>query len=206
MFPLSVARAMAIAQVGHLLLGWMGTRRLLRNLGCSEAGAILGAIAWGFGGVWISSTHFLPVFFAWAWIPWLAAGAAEIPATLGGAVRDSFFGALLLLIGEPVTALAGALAYVAVFFRNPVTKQRSRRALVTAAFSIGMAAVTLIPGAALARKSVRATGIDDAIADDVLQLSLELGPVETGRAVGQVLTEEGCAAGIELPVKVVLDL
>lgn len=164
-FLLPVARALAIAQVTHYVAGWFGMRRLLMNLGCSEGGAILGAIAWTFGGVWVSSTHYFPVFFAWAWIPWLVAGAAERSATWAGAVRDAFFGALVLLNGEPVTALAGALAYVAVFYWNPATRERYRKALVTAAFSIAMASATLFPGAALARKSVRAAGIDDSFAE-----------------------------------------
>ena len=164
-FLLPVARASAMTLGLHFIAGWWGMRRLLRRLGCSEGGAILGAIAWGFGGAWISSTHFLPVFLAWTWIPWLAAGAADGPATFRGAVRDSLFGALVLLIGEPVTALTGVLAYVAVLFWNPLTKERFRRVVVTAAFSVAIAAATLFPGAALARKSVRAAGIDDAVAE-----------------------------------------
>jgi hypothetical protein len=165
LFFLPVARAIGITQGVHFVAGWLGMRRLLKNLGCSEGGAILGAVAWGFGGAWVSSMHFSPVFLAWTWIPWLAAGAAERSASFGNAVRDSLFGALILLIGEPVTALAGALAYSAVFFWNPATTQRCRKALVTAALSIAIAAATLLPGAALARKSVRATGIDDSVAE-----------------------------------------
>jgi len=186
-FPLSVARAIAWTQGVHFVLGWLGMRRLLRSLGCSEGGAILGAVAWCFGGVWISSMHFLPVFLSWTWIPWLAVGAAEVSATRFGTVRDSVFGALILLIGEPVTALAGASAYVAVFFWNPATKERCRKALVTAAFSVAMAAATLIPGAALARKSVRAAGIDASLAESKsfpIARSVELiAPRMTGNVV-----------------------
>ena len=186
-FLLPVARAIAIAQLIHYVAGWLGMRRLLTNLGCSGGGAILGGIAWTFGGVWVSSTHYFPVFFAWAWIPWLVAGAAEKSATLAGAVRDSFFGALILLIGEPVTALAGALGYVAVFFWNPATKERCRKALVTAAFSIAMASATLFPGAALARKSVRAAGIDDSLAEmksfPIARMAELIAPRITGNVV-----------------------
>ena len=186
-FLLPVARAIAIALVIHFVAGWLGTRRLLMNLGCSDGAALLGAIAWTFGGVWVSSTHYYPVFFAWAWIPWLAAGAAEKSATLAGAVRDSFFGALILLIGEPVTALAGALAYVAVFFWNPATKERWRKALITAAFSIAMASATLFPGAVLARKSVRAAGIDDSVAEmksfPIARMAEGIAPRITGNVV-----------------------
>jgi hypothetical protein len=186
-FLMPVARASAITLGVHFIAGWLGMRRLLGKLGCSEGGAILGAIAWGFGGAWISSTQFLPVFLAWTWIPWLAAGAAEESATLRGAVRDSLFGALILLIGEPVSALTGALAYVAVFFWNPVTKERCRKAVVTAAFSVAIAAATLLPGAALARKSIRSAGIDDSVAEKksfpVARLVELVAPRMTGNVV-----------------------
>jgi hypothetical protein len=186
-FLMPVARASAITLGVHFIAGWLGMRRLLGRLGCSEGGAILGAVAWGFGGAWISSTHFLPVFLAWTWIPWLAAGAAEGSSTFRGAVRDSLFGALILLIGEPVTALTGALAYFAVLFWNPVTKERFRKALVTAVFSIAIAAATLFPGAALARKSLRAVGIDDAVAEKksfpVARIVEFIGPRMTGNVV-----------------------
>jgi hypothetical protein len=187
LFVFSVARATAVIQAVHFVAGWLGMRRLLVKLGCSEGGAILGAIAWGFGGLWISSTHFFPVFLAWAWIPWLAAGAAEPQASFRGAVRDSLLGALILSIGEPVTALAGALAYAAVFLTSPPTKERLRKALLTAAFSIAMAAATLFPAAALTRKSVRAAGIADSVAMrksfPVARLVELLAPRSTGNVV-----------------------
>lgn len=187
LFVLSVARATAVMQVVHFVVGWLGMRRLLVRLDSSEGGAVLGAIAWGFGGLWISSTHFSPVFLAWAWIPWLVAGAAEPRVSFRSAVRDSLFGALILSIGEPVTALAGALAYVAVFFCNPPTKVRCRNALLTAAFSIAMAAATLFPAAALARKSVRAAGIGKSIAEmksfPIARLVELLAPRMTGNVV-----------------------
>jgi hypothetical protein len=164
-FLLPISQASALTLGVHFVAGWLGMRRLLGKLGCSEGGAILGAIAWGFGGAWISSTHFPPIFLAWTWTPWLAAGAAEEPATFRGAVRDSLFGALILLIGEPMSALTAALAYIAVFFWNRVTKEQCRKAVVTAAFSVAIAAATLLPGAAIARKSIRAAGIDDSSAE-----------------------------------------
>jgi hypothetical protein len=187
LFMLSVARATAITQGIHFVAGWLGMRRLLRNLGCSEGAVILGAVMWGFGGVWISSTHFFPVFLAWTWIPWLAAGAAAGPASFRGAVRDSFFGALILLVGEPVTALSGALAYIGVFLRNRATKERWRSAFVTAGLSVGIAAAALFPGATLARKSVRWTGIDDSIAESksfpIARVSEWIVPRATGNVV-----------------------
>ncbi len=165
LFVLPVRHALAISEVSHLALAFWGMRRLLRRLRVSELAALAGSSAWSFGGLFISSMHFFPVFFAWTWVPWLVETALMPSGKPRTFLRGALFGGLILLAGEPVSALLAALLYLAAFLSRPFTRERSGRAAATAILAVALGAATLLPGAALARKGIRGQGLPDASAN-----------------------------------------
>ncbi len=157
---LPVASSLAIAQVAHLALSWFGTRRFLKALGRSETAALLGASMWAFGGVIASSMHLLPVFYAWAWIPWLL---AELTARLPSVLRSAFFGAMVLLVGEPMSATMAILGGLTILVATGIERRRVLRSVSAAALSVLLSAAIILPGAGVAGKSFRPAGIPEEI-------------------------------------------
>jgi hypothetical protein len=184
MFFIPLYRALALSQAVHFVVAWFGVRRLVARLGCSRAAGLLAAVTWSFGALWISAMHFFPIFFGLAWVPWLAAGAARRSRGLGDIVSASLAGGLLLLVGEPVTILSGALGYAVIFATSPMTRGRLGRAAVTAVFCVGLGAATLVPAVSLARRSVRAAGIELSSAEELSFPPLRLVELLAARATG----------------------
>jgi hypothetical protein len=166
---------------------------LLRALRRSRLASIFGGLCWGFGGYLLSSTNLLPILFA----------ASILPLSLAFAVRlvrrphGSDVAALALCIGvqclsgEPSTILVTPLLCAAAALAVWRCRARFGPAAVLAGLVLGLAvgAVTLLPGAHHARKTVRASGLELSTAGewsmppvrafDLLSPSV-LGHVETG--------------------------
>lgn len=186
LFVLPVRHALAVSEVAHLALAYWGMRRLLRRLRVSELAALAGSAAWSFGGLFISSMHFFPVFFAWTWVPWLAETALMPSGTLAPVLRGALFGGLILLVGEPVSAFLAALLYLAAFLSRPVTRARLRGAGAAAALALALGAASIVPGAALARKGIRGQGLPDLNANRMSFPPVRLVELLFPRAMGYV--------------------
>lgn len=142
----------------------------LRVLRRSRPAALLGSIAWAFGGHLLSTTNVLPFLFA----------SAPLPLTLGFAVRTlrapsrvnlvglglSF--ALQCLPGEPASVLATLLLLATVVLAQPRQGGVRSWSLLVAGGCLGVlvAAVVLLPGAHHASKTIRATGLTDSMANE----------------------------------------
>jgi hypothetical protein len=147
---------------------------LLDSYGLGFEAAVLGALAWGFGGYTLSTTNLLPTLFAIAVLPAVLGFAVRL-VTRGG--RRNLAGLSLMiglecLAGEPSTLLMTALllpASLAYVGPGDDVAPRVRRAVprLAGALLLGgaLGSVTLIPGLHHASKTVRAGGLPDAVAD-----------------------------------------
>lgn len=153
----------------HLALGWIGVFRLSRVLGLGTGSAVVGALAFGLSGLFVSMTNLPPEFFATAWIPLIL--ALSIAAFRSRRVTDAALAALALgmqfLIAEPSISLQTVLLMAATggYFAWTSAEQRGRAflkaigifgAVVGAALCV--AAVQLVPAADLLRDTVRGRG------------------------------------------------
>lgn len=159
-FAVPVRVALAISAVAHLALSWAGMLRLLRRLRRSESASIFGAATWSFSGLMVSSIHLYPIFFAWTWIPWLCAAAAGASSTAAMLLQGGLFGGLILLVGEPVTAMLGAVAFLTTLVSCHHLSRKSLAAVAAAALlALGIGAASWLPGSAIAARSIRGSGL-----------------------------------------------
>jgi hypothetical protein len=187
LFAMPVRFALALTTAAHLALTYWGMLRFLRRLRCSETAALFGAVTWTFGGLVVSSIHFYPILFAWTWIPWLCASAMKRENAVSVVRQGALFGGLLLLVGEPVTALLGVIAYAGVL----LSERRPSRTWVPAAIlagllAAGLGAASWIPGFVLAQKSIRGVGLSAAEASQRSLPPVRLAEVLVPRAFGDV--------------------
>ncbi len=148
----------------------------LRTRGLSPPAALLGAASWGVGGLLLSTTSLLPILFSVSVLP--AGPAFALRALRGGAGRD--IGGLavtvgwIALAGEPTSLIAAlALGATALAEELLLGREGSRPAIRRLAFpGTGLAlglllgAATLVPGARLYARTVRAAGLPPELADD----------------------------------------
>lgn len=155
----------------HVWITAVGMYALLRSMRLGVAGALFGAVSWGFGGVTLSLINLLPILFAAAWLPlillfvrrclrrfsWRDAGLAAMA------------GGMQILVGEPTT-LVQTWLMVGFYALWRIARLHSRgwRAwvdptliiAVVLAGSIAIGAVQLFPAADHAGETVRARGFD----------------------------------------------
>jgi hypothetical protein len=159
---------------------------LLRTLRRSRAAALFGAVTWGFGGYMLSLTNLVPTLFAVSVLPLLVLFAVRlgratgVAAALGDVAGLGVSFCLVALAGEPATLLAmPAIVAAAVWCggttrtRAPAAGERVRAraravALVGAGFALGvlLSAATLVPAVDHAGKTIRASGVPAAAADE----------------------------------------
>jgi hypothetical protein len=176
-----------------LLAGAGSMYFLLRTLRRSRLAAIFGGLGWGFGGYLLSATNLLPILFAASILPLSLAFVVRLVRRARG--LDAAALALCIggqcLAGEPSTLLVTPLLCLAAVLAAWRGRARFGPAAVAAGLVLGLAvgAVTLLPGAHHARKTVRASGLDPSQAGEwsmppVRALDLlsphVLGHVETG--------------------------
>jgi hypothetical protein len=173
LFFMTPWRAVGVIGALHVLWASIGAFAFLRRDGRSTPGALLGAVAWAYGGAVVGRLQFPNLVQAISWLPWLllaVRGVIEMPragrvAALGLAVGCA------LLAGHPqaaVMAMALAGAWVALRVASvPAAAGRRGVAVVGlaagAALGLGLACGQLLPAAELLRHSARqALTIDQA--------------------------------------------
>ena len=164
---------------------------LLRALGRRPWAVVFGAVGWAFGGYVLSVTNLLPTLLA----------SSVLPAVLGLAVRVANRGrardtaglslafGLECLAGDPVTLVmtpAALLAAVVPRARGP--RAGRRIAIVAGGLLLGaaVAAVALLPGLNLARKTTRGPGLRAEAANTWSMPPVRLVELVAPRALGHV--------------------
>lgn len=146
-----------------------GMLYLLRQMGVHRPAAVYGAIVWGLGGVALSLSNLLPVLLSVAPLPWAVACAHRARRTrgLGPLLGLAAAVALACAGGEPVSLVMLGASVLAVSWseRPSPLRQGERllspslhvaRVLGGASLGAGLAAVVLVPAAALFVESARA--------------------------------------------------
>ena len=139
-----------------LFVGAFGTFLLGRALGMRNGGALLAGLCFGFS---LDMVEWLawPLPSVWAWLPWmllladrLARAPAPLPAAgLAGVVALQFFG------GHPESSFHVLFATCAFFLlRLGLARREARRSPRQLAGSVGVFAVALAGGAALAAVAI----------------------------------------------------
>lgn len=142
----------------------------LRVLRRTRAAALAGGLAWGFGGYLLSATCLLAVLFAVFPLP-LTLGFTVLVLrrpSVANVVGLSFSLALQCLAGEPSTLLLLAPLFAVVLLAQPVAMWRRGVPLVAVGLALGLAigAAALVPGLHHATRTIRAAGLDDAMANE----------------------------------------
>ncbi len=189
-FILPVTRALAVTLVAHTAIAWFGMRRMLRRLRCSQVANIAATVSWVFGGLVVSSMHFLPIFFAWAWIPWLLSEiAGENPAVR----RLAVFGGLIGVVGEPVSCAMAALLAASALFLRRVAPRRLKAVVLGGLLSVVLSAASWLPGLVVAGKSVRAAGLSNEVAGQLSFPPTRLVELVIPRATGSTVPHRDSA-------------
>jgi hypothetical protein len=163
-YLLPFERAMTAHVVLPALLGLLLIWALQRARGRSRVAAALSALAWGCGGLVLSSWHLLPLSLGALALP--AVGFAARAAARGqrggqAGLASAIF--LLAAAGEPSTLLLGP---VVVWAASVETRARRwGRVLAGGCAGLALAAVVLLPAADLWEQSARAAGLarDEAV-------------------------------------------
>jgi len=157
-----------------VLLSGVAMAFLLLTLGRSRAAATLGALAWAYGGYLLSVANLLPTLLGVSAVPVLVAflvRVARSPTRANAAGLGLSLGALLLAgeamllavgLAAPAALLCGAVGPGAMGARPRATPAIHERAAALAgglALGLAIGAATLLPGALLFRKTVRAEGL-----------------------------------------------
>lgn len=150
-----------LKSVAFLFFALLGTWFYLRRLGCGVAGAWIGALAFGLGGTMMTRLMIQPTMVAVAaFLPWMALTTLH----RDGVTRNWPVTALLmggtLLGGHPQVAFIILTAFGLVWLLLAMLTPGNRmlalgRISVAALLALGVAAVQLLPTAALSRQSVR---------------------------------------------------
>ena len=159
--------------VGHVLLAGLGAVRLARRLRTDAAGAAVAGLGFGLGGYVLSMTTNCFYLCSLAWVPWVALAQLRLRGSprlgrplvlLAGAVG------LQLLAGDFQAVAYGLLfgaALVVALPRAPHeppagARQWARLAglhALAVVLACALAAVQMVPAAALAAQSVRRDGV-----------------------------------------------
>jgi hypothetical protein len=163
--------------LGHVLLAALGTFTLARRIGLSASAALLGGVAYGFGGWMLTHTEHINVLVGASWLPlllWLverAIAGARASTILAGSVLVATY-----LLGAHVQIAlyaAATAALYAVLRLGPRLRAGGGGKAVgtvlailaaTAMLGAGLAAIQLIPTAEAVLSSNRGGGLGGDIA------------------------------------------
>jgi hypothetical protein len=146
-----------------LLAGVGSMYAFLRALRRSRRASLFGGLGWGFGGYLLSTTNLLPILFAASILPLSLAFVVRLirgPRGVDVAGLALCVGAECLA-GEPSTLVATPLLCAAAALSVWRLRAHFGPASVVAGLVLGLAvgAITLLPGAHHAHKTVRASGL-----------------------------------------------
>ncbi|MCL4818550.1 MAG: hypothetical protein KJ067_05385 [Vicinamibacteria bacterium] len=154
--------ALRLSTVLHVLLAASGASELARQRGTSVAGAIAAGVAFGLGGVVLSSLLY-PVFLAAAWMPWLVRAwlrLLERPTPPRAAALALLAAVQLSTFGAEVCLQTAVLAFVL----QPPRRKAARALLLSAVLFAALAAPVLLGARAMAADTARAAGFPPTVA------------------------------------------
>ncbi len=175
----ALAYAFSLLLVLHLMWGGWGMTRLLKAVGVSPLGQVIGAMAFAFGQYWIGRVNFFSMIWAGAWMPFVVLGANRIASPFGSPEEPSENGpswlswslvlpiAMMLLAGHAqlswyILMLAGVWVVVGGWRNGKAAGViRAVGMFLAAGILAGMiAAVQLVPTAEFLLQSQRSSAVD----------------------------------------------
>ncbi|MGE5717505.1 MAG: hypothetical protein ACM369_12725 [Acidobacteriota bacterium] len=151
----------------HLALALAGFAAFIRRLGLGRAPAAVAGLVFALEGTTVSLAAFPAALSALSVLPWFAAFAFDTVRTKGmrAAAKLAVTAALILVATPPEFVFFAACVAVAVFF-TARGKSGTWRAEVrplallsaSALIAAGLGAISLLPGAATAARSIRSPG------------------------------------------------
>jgi len=160
----SAALAAGLFLLLHFAIGISGAWRFLKNEAVSDAGALLGAAAYGACGFSASLSAYWNHFGAWAYLPWIALLARSGLRSSGSRVALAAAFGLQALAGSPEIS-AATLCVAALFawesrqepsgWLEPPRGKRLLRLAGAAGLGLALAGVTLVPMMELGLRSQR---------------------------------------------------
>jgi hypothetical protein len=159
----SAPKAVALSTALHVLWAGLGMQAFLRTRSLGAVAAALGAVAFAFGGAFVSKAQFPNMLQAMSWLPWLLWGAERVLAknSLGRvAALGLCVGLALLSAHAQVTLMQLYLAVAWVIFRLVSLPTRERLSVfgalaLAAALGLGLALAQLLPVIEYASTSTR---------------------------------------------------
>ncbi len=152
----------------HLAVALAGFAAFARRLGLERAPAAVAGLVFALAGTTVSLAAFPPTLSALSILPWFAAFAFDLVKAPGRRAMASVAAAaaLILLATAPEFAFYATLVALAVVFsaqgvEGGTWRQKVRPLALLAASALlaaGLAAISLLPGAATAVRSVRSPG------------------------------------------------
>ncbi len=154
----------------HIYIGLLGMYALLRSMEIRPYASFIGAITFGFGGLYLSYINLLPILFCVAWLPLTCLYVRRF--LLHHHARDFALGALFLglqfLVGEPTTVLQtgfllGMYALYRAWYSKPRVSKSITRVLwigVLSVCGLAVGAAQILPALDHVRDSARARPFD----------------------------------------------
>ncbi len=117
----------------HIYIGLLGMYALLRSMELRPTAAVFGALAFGFGGIYLSYVNLLPILFCAAWLPLTCLFVRRF--LLMHRARDFALAALFLglqfLVAEPTTVIqTGLLIGLYALYRGWYSARRITQSIV----------------------------------------------------------------------------
>ncbi len=158
--------------VVHFVLCWIGIYYLCKSYSLSEQASFLGASAFLFSGVYLSSLEFYNHIAALCWMPWillvlLRFGKRSFPRLI---ILAGFW-SLMILAGTPyVIIVTGCFALVQTLLVRDMRKKRLLMLVLSVVLALALTAAQLIPTIDLYRSSAREEGTSAIWSLEPLQL------------------------------------
>lgn len=172
---LLMAWGQALLVAAHLALAGIGAQRLLRALGASEPGQVVGALAFSLSGYLVARAHFLSINASLAWLPWILLAVYQLAHAPGRrtVLRLAALLAMQWLAGHAQMAwysllLAGAWLLFWIWRTarpQAATRWRAIAGIAAAGvLALALSAVQLLPTAEYLLQSPRAAQVDTVLA------------------------------------------
>lgn len=165
-----LAWGQALLVATHLAWAGLGMQRLLRQLGASIAGQLVGALAFSLSGYLVARAHFLSINSSLAWLPWILLACYQLVQQPGRRawLRLAACLALQWLAGHAQMAwytLLLAAAWLLLWAWSQPQRTRVLWGFVAAGLlALALSAVQLLPTAEYLAQSQRASQVESTLA------------------------------------------
>lgn len=156
--------ALDLSVVLQIFLAGVGTWLVLRDMGVSRLGGVLGAASFAFSGYVVSLGNLMNLLDAASFMPltvWLTARAIRVGLSPWGPLAALSL-AVQILAGEPLLLICTMAGVVPLLAGSPLGARGGLRALTSAgiilALAVGLSMVGLLPTLELLARSERGTG------------------------------------------------